>query len=178
MKNINRAVFLDRDGVINRVIIKHKKPYAPLELNKLKILAGVKKAIKELRKSGWLIIVITNQPDVARGKAKFINIELINRYLKKHLSINKFYTCYHDSVDQCDCRKPLTGSFSRAQKKYKISFKKSFMIGDRWSDIEAGKKIGCKTIFIDYKYTEKQPKNFDYKVKSLSQAAKIILKIK
>ena len=174
-KKLNRAVFLDRDGVINRAIVINQKPYAPINLNKLKILPGVKKAITELHKSGWFIIVMTNQPDVVRGKAKLADIELINRYLQKQLSINALYTCYHDTIDQCDCRKPSPGFFFKAKKTYKINLKKSFMIGDRWSDIEAGRKAGCKTFFIDYNYAEKQPKEYNYKVKSLLEATKIIL---
>ena len=175
-KKLNRAVFLDRDGVINCAIVINQKPYAPIKLKKLKILPGIKKALKELQKSNWLTIVVTNQPDVARGKAKLRDIELINKYLKKQLPINAFYTCYHDTIDYCDCRKPSPGFFFKAKKAYKIDLKKSFMIGDRWSDIEAGRRAGCKTVFIDHGYAEKQPRKYNYKVKSLPDAVKIILK--
>lgn len=175
-KKLNRAVFLDRDGVINRAIVLNRKPYAQINFKKLKILKGVAGALDALYKTGWLLIVVTNQPDVARGKAKLSEVKLINKYLKEHLPISKFYTCYHDNDDGCECRKPLPGSFLKAKKLQRIDLNKSYMIGDRWSDIEAGNKAGCTTIFIDYNYNERVPKNFDYKVKSLSEAAKIILK--
>lgn len=176
--SLKQAVFLDRDGVINQAIVKDGKPYSPINLKKFKILPGVKKAMEALKASGWLLIVVTNQPDVARGKAKQVDIELIHKYLQEQIPIEAIYTCYHDNNDGCDCRKPSPGAFFKAKKIYKINLKKSFMIGDRWSDIEAGRKAGCKTIFIDYNYNEKKIKNFDYKANSLSDATRIILKLK
>jgi len=175
LKKLNRAVFLDRDGVINRAIVLDRKPYAQINFKKLKILKGVTEALDALYKAGWLLIVVTNQPDVVRGKAKLSEVKLINKYLKERLPISKFYTCYHESDDGCECRKPLPGSFLKAKKLQKIDLYKSYMIGDRWSDIEAGNKAGCTTIFIDYNYNERVAKNFNYKVKSLLEAAKIIL---
>jgi D-glycero-D-manno-heptose 1,7-bisphosphate phosphatase len=129
-----------------------------------------------LHEFGWLIIVVTNQPDVSRGKAKINDIKTINKYLKNNFPILALYTCYHDKIDNCNCRKPATGFFLKAKKRYKIDLKKSFMIGDRWSDIEAGGKAGCRTIFIDYNYNEKKPNSFDYKVNSLYEATTKILK--
>jgi D-glycero-D-manno-heptose 1,7-bisphosphate phosphatase len=175
LKKLNRAVFLDRDGVINRAIIKDGKPYAPTNLKELEILHGVTRALDALHKAGWLLIVVTNQPDVARGKVKLAEVKLINKYLKERLPISRFYTCYHDNDDRCECRKPLPGSLLKAKKLQKINLYKSYMIGDRWSDIEAGNKVGCTTIFIDYNYNERLAKDFNYKAKSLFEAAKIIL---
>jgi len=173
---MKKAVFLDRDGVLNRAFIKNGKPFPPYDFNNLEILEGVKDIIVDLKKSNWLVIVVTNQPDVARNITSKKNVEKINNYLKLILQFDEIYTCYHDNDDFCDCRKPKPGMLVTASKKNNIVLKNSYMVGDRWSDIEAGNKVGCKTIFIDYNYKEKKPVNFNYRVKSINEAAKIILK--
>jgi len=172
---MNRAVFLDRDGVINRAHIREGKPLPPTGLSEIEILPGVAQALLELRKAGFLLIVVTNQPDVARGNTLREAVEEINNHLASRLAIDEIYTCFHDNKDGCDCRKPLPGSLLAAAKKHRIDLKASYMVGDRWRDIEAGQRAGCKTIFIDYMYTEKQPELFDYRVSSLLEASQIIL---
>ena len=173
---MNKAVFLDRDGVINKALVKDGKPFTPYNFNDLKILPGVKKSLRALKESNWMIIVITNQPDVARRKITKEEVEKINNYLKNTLLVDEIYTCYHDNNDFCDCRIPQPGALTVAAKNNSIDLNKSFMIGDRWSDIEAGDRAGCKTFFIDYSYKEKRPSNFTFKVKSLAEAVDIILK--
>lgn len=172
---MKKAVFLDRDGVINRAIVIDGKPHPPKSISTLEILPDVTDAMELLHMAGWLLIVVTNQPDVARGIIPIENVKVINNYLQKNLPINEFRTCYHDDNDGCICRKPLPGSLLSAAKTNRIDLSSSYMVGDRWRDIEAGKRAGCKTIFIDYGYTEKQPKNFNHRVFSLIEAAKIIL---
>ena len=172
---MNRAVFLDRDGVINRAPIRDGNPYPPSSLVEIEILPGVDKALLALRTAGYLLIVVTNQPDVARGNASREEVEEINKHLSGCLAIDEFYTCFHDTKDGCDCRKPLPGSLLVAAKKHSINLGESYMIGDRWRDLEAGQRAGCKTIFIDYGYSEKQPESFDYRVGSLLEASQIIL---
>ena len=173
---MKKAVFLDRDGVLNRSFIKNGKPFPPFDLNNVEILEGVKDAIIALKKENWLVIVITNQPDVARNKASKQNVEKINSYLKLILQFDEIFTCYHDDIDACECRKPKPGMLVAASKKNNIDLNNSYMVGDRWSDIEAGNNVGCKTIFIDYNYNEKRPENYNHKTKSLKEATKIILK--
>ncbi len=172
---MQRAVFLDRDGVINRAVVRDGKPYPPAGLADMEILPGVKMALSALRAQGWLLIVVTNQPDVARGTKSREEVEAINQYLQKVLPIDEFRTCYHDSGDGCDCRKPLPGALMAAAQVHNIDLAASFMVGDRWRDTEAGERAGCKTIFIDYGYAEKQPQTIDFRVHSLAQAADIIL---
>ena len=174
---MKKAVFLDRDGVLNRSFIKNGKPFPPFDLNNVEILEGVKDAIIALKKENWLVIVITNQPDVARNKASKQNVEKINSYLKLILQFDEIFTCYHDDIDACECRKPKPGMLVAASKKNNIDLNNSYMVGDRWSDIEAGNNVGCKTIFIDYNYNEKKPQNYNHITKSLKEAAKIILKM-
>jgi D-glycero-D-manno-heptose 1,7-bisphosphate phosphatase len=173
---MKKAVFLDRDGVINKAFVRNGKPYPPKNIAELEILPGVLSALEMLHKANFMLIVVTNQPDVARGDASRVNIENINNYLKKCLPIDEFRTCFHDDGDNCDCRKPLPGSLILAANEHYIDLKKSFMIGDRWRDIEAGQRVGCKAFFVDYGYNEKQPESNYVQVSNLSEAAQFILK--
>ena len=120
--------------------------------------------------------MVTNQPDVARGSTKVADVEAINRRLQRCLPIDEFRTCYHDSSDGCDCRKPLPGALIAAANAHDIDLTSSYMVGDRWRDTEAGQRAGCKTIFLDYGYDEKQPEHFNHRVGSLAEAAQIILR--
>lgn len=170
-----RAVFLDRDGVVNRAIIREGKPFPPADLRELEILAGVREALIRLRGAGYALIVVSNQPDVARGTASRETVEAINRRLSETLPLDDFRICFHDGEDHCDCRKPKPGLLIAAARERGINLARSFMIGDRWRDVEAGAAAGCTTIFIDYGYDERQPVAVDHTVTSLSEAADIIL---
>jgi len=172
---MKRAVFLDRDGVLNRAIVRDGKPYPPADLSALEILPGVSDAMQSLHEAGWLLIVVTNQPDVARGTALMEDVEAMHEYLQRLLPIDEFRTCYHDSVDNCCCRKPSPGSLFSAAAFYGIDLGSSYMVGDRWRDTEAGQRAGCRTIFLDYGYKERQPSGFNYRVQSLEEATAIIL---
>ena len=175
MTFMNRAVFLDRDGVINRAVLRDGKPFPPANLAALEILPGVANAMQSLHEAGWLLIVVTNQPDVARGITSLEDVEAINAHLRECLPIDEFRTCYHDSCDDCNCRKPLPGALLAAADSHGIDLFSSYMVGDRWRDIEAGERANCMTIFLDYGYDEKQPDNFKHRVRSLAEAANIIL---
>jgi len=172
---MNRAVFLDRDGVINHVILKDGKPYPPATLADLVILPGVEAALLRLRKAGFRLIVVTNQPDVARGAQTRARVEEINAWLQARLPIDEFCVCYHDDKDDCNCRKPKPGLLLDAAEDRGLDLKTSFMVGDRWRDIEAGCSAGCRTVFIDLGYSERQPENPDVRVKSLAEAAEWII---
>lgn len=176
LKNDRRAIFLDRDGVINKVIVKKKKPYPPRNIIDLELIDGVPEALQRLREAGFLLIVVTNQPDVARGSLSKKDVDDINNSLLKTLPIDEFKVCFHDDHDKCTCRKPAAGALLAAAEKYRINLGLSYMIGDRWRDIEAGKNAGCRTFFIDYGYDEKRPAGFDYLVAGLPEATQIILR--
>jgi D-glycero-D-manno-heptose 1,7-bisphosphate phosphatase len=172
----NKAIFLDRDGVIIRAPKIKNKPKSIKKINEIKILYRNQLAIKNLSKF-FKIIVITNQPDVSRFKIKKSTVNKINLTLIKKLHIDKIYTCFHDNKDNCDCRKPKIGNILKAKKKYKLNLKKSYFIGDRNSDVEAGKKAGCTNYFIDRNYDEKKPSKKDCSyTKSLYSASVRILK--
>ena len=170
-----KAIFLDRDGVINRAVVKNGRPYPPSSLNELEILPGVKGALENLHKAGYLLIVVTNQPDVARGKVSKATVDEIHQYMMANFPIDKILSCFHDDADQCNCRKPKPGALLNAAEEYKLDLNACYMIGDRWRDIESGVSAGCKTIFLDYGYSEKQPNDLGLRVKSLSEATNIIL---
>jgi D-glycero-D-manno-heptose 1,7-bisphosphate phosphatase len=170
-----RAVFLDRDGVINRTLVRDGKPYPPRNIGELEILPGVGEALKQLHNAGFKLIVVTNQPDVARGTQTRAMVEEINAALQSSLPIDEFRVCYHDDADQCACRKPRAGALLQSAQEFGIDLKASFMIGDRWRDIEAGRRAGCKTIFIDYHYAEKERVEPDHRACHLADATEWIL---
>ena len=170
-----KAVFLDRDGVLNRAVVKDGRPYPPASVEEVEILPGVTEALQRLKDADFVLIVVSNQPDVGKGATPKATVEEINDYLAKRMPIDCFIMCYHDSDDGCDCRKPNPGMlFARAQG-FDVDLASSYMVGDRWRDVEAGISAGCKTIFIDYGYNEKQPKSTDFRVCSLVEATQIIL---
>lgn len=171
---MRRAVFLDRDGVINQAIVRNGTPNPPGNISELVILPGVSEALQKLHEKNYLLIVVTNQPDVARGVTQKSEVEKINDQLLSRLPLDDIKTCYHDNTDGCQCRKPLPGAFIDAAKEYQIDLSKSFMVGDRWRDIEAGQSAGCKTFFINYRYAETQPEAPDFIVSSLLEAQQII----
>lgn len=171
------AVFLDRDGVINRAVVRSGKPYPPGGLDELEILPGVAQALARLKEAGFTLIVVSNQPDVARGTTPRAVVEAINARLGELLPIDEFRTCYHDSGDGCGCRKPRPGMLLEAACDHGLDLAASYMIGDRWRDVEAGQRAGCTTFFVDYGYEEPQPSRCDYRVKSLPEAAEIILSL-
>ena len=170
-----KAVFLDRDGVINRAFVRVGRPFPPPSLNELEILPDVPESLRLMKDKGFLLIVVTNQPDVGRGIQKRETVEEMHTYLLNQLPLDDIYVCWHGQDQECECRKPLSGMLLQAEKKYKIDFKQSYLIGDRWKDIDAGKSAGCKTIFIDYQYNELLRSQPDYTTTSTIRASKWIL---
>lgn len=171
----NRAVFLDRDGVINRVVVRDGRPCSPPSLGELEILPGVEAAIRALRAAGFLVIVVTNQPDVATGKQSRAVVEAMHRALAERLMIDDFKVCYEVEHKTSRHYKPKPGMLLEAAEEHGIDLRRSFMVGDRWRDVGAGRAAGCFTIFIDYGYKERRPDNPDASVASLLEAAEIIL---
>jgi D-glycero-D-manno-heptose 1,7-bisphosphate phosphatase len=171
---MQRAVFLDRDGVINRAVVRDGKPYPPARAAELEVLPRVPEALDRIRMAGFVSIVVTNQPDVARGTTSRSEVEAMNAILAERLAIDEFRVCYHDGQDNCECRKPKPGMLLQAARNRNLDLASSYMVGDRWRDIEAGQRAGCKTVFIDYGYDEKQPEQCDYRVASLWEAVSII----
>jgi D-glycero-D-manno-heptose 1,7-bisphosphate phosphatase len=169
-----RAVFLDRDGVINRATVRDGKPHPPATIDELEVLAGVPDALLKLRGAGFRLIVITNQPDVARGTQTREAVEAMHVRLMSELPVDDIVTCYHDGTT-CDCRKPKPGALIDAAQRHGVELKRSFMVGDRWRDIEAGQRAGCRCLFVDHGYAEQQPAGSFVRVPSLAAAAEWII---
>jgi len=170
-----QAVFLDRDGVLNEAIIVNGKPYPPEGLSDVHILPGVREGLHALHSAGFILVVITNQPDVSRGRVTRESVYAINNFLMDELPLDNMKVCFHDNADHCDCRKPKPGNIIKAAQELGIDLNHSFMVGDRWSDIEAGRRAGCKTVFIENLYVEKNPESPDFQAKEFYQVVKCIL---
>ena len=173
---MRKAVFLDRDGVLSKAFIKNGKSFAPKSLKDFKLFSGSKNSVKKLQLSGFMVIVVTNQPDVGRKLISKKVLKKMHDKLKKKTKVDAIYTCTHSQNMNCYCRKPKPGMILEAAKKYKINLKNSFMIGDRPSDITAGQKANCRSIFLDKKYFEKNPENQEATFTNLAQAVNYILK--
>ena len=172
-----KAVFLDRDGVLNRAIVRGGKPYPPAGLAELEILPDVPEALAVLKTAGFLLLVVTNQPDVARGRQQRTVVENIHEKLRASLPLDDFFVCYHDDRDACDCRKPKPGLLLQAAMKYHLDLAGCYMIGDRWRDIEAGRRAGVQwVILVEYGYDEPLSVEPDVRLRSLLEAADWIVR--
>ena len=171
------AVFLDRDGVINRCTVRHGKPYAPRRLADFRLLPGVIGAVRALKDAGFLVIVVTNQPDIGNGLMKRSVVEAMHEKLSRRIAVDETRVCPHRQDAGCRCRKPKPGMLRQAARKWHIDPRKSFVVGDRSSDIIAGQAIGCYTVFVDRGYSEPQRATPDSTVSSLPAAARLILSL-
>lgn len=171
-----RAVFLDRDGVLNAAVVRNGQPFPPATAEDMQVLPGVTQACADLKSHGFLLIVATNQPDIARRITTIDAVTAINNKLLAELPLDDIYICPHDGVENCDCRKPKPGLLLQAAQKWNIDLAASFMVGDRWRDIEAGAAAGCRTVFIHYGYAERQPANPDFVSRSLAAAAPLLMR--
>jgi len=171
-----RAVFLDRDGVINRPVIRDGKPYPPASLVEFEFLPGVIEACVELRMADWLLVVATNQPDVGRGTQSREAVEEMHEVMCRILPIDRVEVCYDPGQGKpSEFRKPAPGMLLRAARELGIDLARSWMIGDRWRDIDCAAAAGCRTIFLDYGYDEKLRAQPDFRATSLLEAATIVL---
>jgi D-glycero-D-manno-heptose 1,7-bisphosphate phosphatase len=170
-----RAVFLDRDGVLNNAAFPDKTPRSPRSLDEVTIIPGVPEALDILRAAGFRLIGATNQPDVRRGHITRQLVADVNQHLLDALPLDAIDVCFHDESDNCNCRKPKPGMLVRAAQIYRLSLRKSYMVGDRWRDIEAGRRAGCRTVLIGSSYGETLPSEPDARVDNLLEAARWIL---
>ena len=174
---LRRAVFLDRDGVINRALTRDAKPYPPTSLAEFEILPGVVEACAKLKAAGFLLIVATNQPDVGRGTLKQEVVEELHQFMRWQLPLDRVEVCYHPGkgLSDCDCRKPKPGMLLHAARELGVDLAQSWMVGDRWRDIDSGHAAGCRTILIEYHYDEALRQAPDFRVNNLLSAADLIL---
>lgn len=170
-----RAVFLDRDGVLDRAEVRNGRPYPPASVADVVILPGVADACHRLASAGWTLFVVTNQPDVARGASTLEDVEAINAAVLDGLPVACAVVCPHDDADDCHCRKPRPGMLIDLAAAWDVDLDRSVMIGDRWRDIAAGRRAGVRTILIDYGYDEQILDPPDHVVADLAAAADLLL---
>ena len=173
-KEKNKAVFLDRDGVINHIVY-HKevnKPSSPWNIQEFKLIEHIEKPLKDLKNMGFLLFIISNQPDIPRGNIKKGTTEEINKIIYKKYPIKEIMVCSHDDKDNCNCRKPKPGMIFELSGKYNVDLEKSFLIGDSWKDMEAGENAGIKSILIEWDYNKEV--KAEYRVGNLKSAVKLI----
>jgi len=149
-----KAVFLDRDGVLNKSIVIDGMPTSPFAVEQTELYDDVADACRRLRDAGYMLICVTNQPDIARGKQTAANVDAINDHIRSALGLDDVRVCPHDDDDGCHCRKPKPGLILDAARDYGIDCVRSAMVGDRWRDVDAGRAAGCATVFIDRGYHE------------------------
>ncbi len=172
---MTKAVFLDRDGVLNEALVRDGKPLSPMSIAEVVVPPDVPAALEKLRQSGFRLIMVTNQPNIARGTQSREAVYAINSHLKELLRLDKVEICEHDDADNCDCRKPKPGMLLRAAERDQIALAESFMVGDRWRDVEAGRRAGCRTILIGGGYAEGLKSPPDAAFDNLTEAADWIL---
>lgn len=169
------AVFLDRDGVLNRSIVRDGKPYPPQTLDDLEIMPGAADAVATLKQAGFVTVIVTNQPDVAKGTQAKDIVDAINERVMAETGVDHLYVCWCIEGDDCNCYKPKPGMLIDAARDHSVDLSRSFMVGDRWRDVGAGQKAGCTTLFIDWRYEEKLSYKPDVIVDDLVEAAQYIL---
>ncbi len=172
LENRKRALFLDRDGVINQVVLIEGKPSSPRTFSDFKLKEGVGELLDELKREGFLLIVVTNQPDVVRGLLPKAELDKMHSFIRERLPIDDLRVCLHDDADNCQCRKPKPGLLLEAARKWGIDLEKSYLLGDSWKDMEAGRATGCRTILLEAPYNEGTAS--DRRVKSLKEAGALI----
>jgi len=171
-----RAVFLDRDGVLVIPELRDGRSFAPRSLAAFRIYDDAAASLARLRTAGFKLVVVTNQPDVGNGIVELSVVEEMHRRLSAVLpTLDSILACYHRQGEECDCRKPKPGMLIRAAQNLRIDCRRSFMIGDRGSDVAAGQALGCTTILIDLHYTGVDLGSPDHRVSSLTEATGIIL---
>jgi D-glycero-D-manno-heptose 1,7-bisphosphate phosphatase len=174
-RSAKAAVFLDRDGVLNNAVIRGGKPFPPRHLGELVIADGARASLDALQRQGFLLVAVTNQPDIARGVVCRADVDLINTRLAAALPLHAIEVCEHDDEDHCECRKPKPGLVLRAQAKFGLDLARSFLVGDRWRDIEAGRRAGCRTVLIGDGYGERFSGTPTMRAGSLPAAASWII---
>ena len=171
---LNRAVFLDRDGVINQAQVRDGHPFSPADMTEFFWVDSIKDVTLELKSLGYLLFCVTNQPDVGRGLQSREIVESFHTTILTELPIEKIFTCYHDDIDRCGCRKPRPGLIVDAQKEYSLDLAASWLVGDRWKDIDAGAAAGCNTVFLEYGYDEKLRTKPDHTISQLVELVPLI----
>jgi D-glycero-D-manno-heptose 1,7-bisphosphate phosphatase len=172
---MNKAIFIDRDGVVNKAIIRNGKPLSPQTFKEFIVLDKVNEALEIFKSLNLLTIIVTNQPDIKTKKQKLKDLNYTHQWILNNMNVDDIYSCFHDDDDNCNCRKPNIGMLIKASKKYQVDLEESYIIGDRWKDVKCGQIANCKEIFfIDYEYEEIKPVGKFKTVTSLFECSNFI----
>jgi D-glycero-D-manno-heptose 1,7-bisphosphate phosphatase len=150
---MKRAVFLDRDGVLCDAIVRSGRAHAPTALQEFRLVGHAASQVARLRQAGFVCLVFTNQPELARGTLAPDALQAMHRLLQEQITIDGVYVCPHDPSDGCECHKPKPGMLRAAARDWSLSLQDSFVIGDRWRDVDAGRAVGCFTILLERPYS-------------------------
>lgn len=175
----HRAVFLDRDGVLNRPVVRSGRPYPPTSLRDFQLYRDAAPSCALLKAENFLLVVATNQPDVGRGNQELAVVQAMHGKLRDDLPmIDRIEVCYHSGDrhgQPCDCRKPKPGMILRAARELNIDLAASYLIGDRWRDVDCAHAAGCRSIFIEHGYDEALREDPDFRVSNLAEATNVVL---
>ena len=169
-------MFLDRDGVLNEPVLVASRPHPPGSVAELRLAPGAPEACRRLRDAGLLLVVVTNQPDIARGTQSRETVDAINAEVARRTSVDAVLVCPHDDGDGCGCRKPAPGLLLEAAARWNLDLPRSVLVGDRWRDIDAGRAAGCATVLVDRTYDERRGTGADLVVGGLHEAVPWILR--
>jgi D-glycero-D-manno-heptose 1,7-bisphosphate phosphatase len=165
------AVFLDRDGVLNEAFVRDGVPTPPRSVAEFRLLPGVADACADLKQAGFALVVVTNQPDIARGTQSWAEVDRMHERLRGLVPLDEVCVCPHDDADACACRKPQPGMLLAAAERLGLDLARSACVGDRWRDVEAARRAGVTAIYVDCDYDERAPVGADVTVANLPAAA-------
>lgn len=174
-RSLKPAVFLDRDGVLNHVLIRDGMPFGPMTLGEFSLVDGAAADVRRLKDAGFAVIVATNQPELARGRLQPAALDAMHAKLRAEVPVDAIFVCPHDDADRCACRKPQPGLLLSAAREHGIDLARSFMVGDRWRDVEAGRAAGCRTVLVEMGYREALKAPPDHVADGLGGAVRWIL---
>ena len=174
-----RAVFLDRDGVLNPPVVRNGLPFPPARAEDFELYPDVAEACEKLKEAGFLLIVVTNQPDVGRGTQTREMVDAMHEKLRAALpSLDAIEVCFHAGAahgQPCDCRKPRPGMLLRAASAHEIDLSQSYLVGDRWRDVDCAHAAGCRAVLIDRGYHEALKEKPEFTVSNFSEAVDAII---
>lgn len=170
---MRRAVFLDRDGVLVETFVRNGAPFAATTLDEFHIAPDAAHQVRRLHDAGLLCILFTNQPEIARGNVSMDTVLAMHDQLQRTVELDAIRLCPHDDDAKCDCRKPQPGMLLSAKAEFDIELSRSFVIGDRWRDIDAGAAAGCTTILVQREYSACE--HADVVVETLAEAVDAVL---
>ena len=177
MTPVRRVVFLDRDGVVTVPREVSGKGYAARAVSELRFYEDAAESVLRLKAAGFDVVIVTNQPDVSAGLITQPVLDKIHDVVAAHLEVDRIRTCTHLAIDACQCRKPLPGLLIAEGVEEPLSFASSWMVGDRDSDIEAGRSAGCRTIFINRGWVGETGDKADVVAADLAHAVDAIVSI-